>query len=78
MLNLMIAAAPKPAAFEVRVRDYARQRTGTARHVSIWATEDGYSLVAPDGTVLVRGLGRDGRRQCLEYAREHGVLVVYS
>jgi hypothetical protein len=78
IIKLMIAAAPEPAAFEVRVRDYARQRTGPAPRVSIWATEDGYALIASDGTVLFRGLGRGGRRQCLEYAREHGVLVVYG
>jgi hypothetical protein len=78
IIKLMIATAPHPAAFEVRSRDYARERTGTASRVSIWATEDGYSLLASDGTVLFRALGRGGRHQCLEYAREHGVLVVYS
>jgi hypothetical protein len=77
----MIAVAPKPVGFEVRARDardYARPRTGTGRRVAIWVTDDGYSLIASDGTVLFRAPGRGGRRECLQYAREHGVLVVYS
>jgi hypothetical protein len=75
---MMIALAPKPVAFELRVRPRGRAQSAPGDHVSIWATEDGYSLVAPDGRVLFRGLGREGRHQCLEFAREHGVLVVYS
>jgi hypothetical protein len=42
------------------------------------ATGDGWSLVAPDGHVLFHALGLSGRRECLEFARERGVLAVLS
>jgi hypothetical protein len=39
---------------------------------------DGWSLLGPDGEVLFRGLGTGARRQCLEQARELGVLAVVN
>ena len=42
------------------------------------ATGDGWSLVAPDGHVLFQTLGLPGRRECLEFARDRGVLAVLS
>jgi hypothetical protein len=40
--------------------------------------EDGWSLIEPDGTLLFYAVGTSGRRRCLEYARAHGVLAVFS
>ncbi len=72
------ASATTPTAFEIRTLGRAHRRDRADGRMSLRATEDGWSLVAPDGTVVFRGLGLAGRRQCLQYAREHGVLCVYS
>jgi hypothetical protein len=42
------------------------------------ATGDGWSLVDHDGQVLFHAMGLSGRRECLEFARERGVLAVLS
>ena len=42
------------------------------------ATGDGWSLVTPDGHVLFHAMGLSGRRECLEFARDRGVLAVLS
>jgi hypothetical protein len=74
----MASLASHPAAFEIRsgrepcVRDQASDR------LYLRATGDGCSLLNSDGEVIFHGLGLTGRRQCLEFAREFGVLVVYA
>jgi len=50
----------------------ARQR----QKLRLRATEDGWSLLSPEGDVILRTLGTRGRHQCLEYARELGALAV--
>ena len=45
---------------------------------SLRATEDGWSLLAPNGEVVFRGLGLASRRRCLELAHQLGVLAVFS
>lgn len=42
------------------------------------ATGDGWSLLGPGGDVVFHGLGRRGRHECLQFARDHGVLSVFS
>jgi hypothetical protein len=74
----MTSIAHKPAAFELRVREEAHSRDAPASRLSLRATEDGWSLVADDGQVVFRGFGLAGRRRCLEFARDQGVLVVLS
>ncbi len=44
--------------------------------MSLRATEDGWSLMARDGKVVFRGFGLAGRRQCLQFAHQLGVLAV--
>lgn len=51
-------------------------RPATERTLTLLETEDGWSLVDPDGKLAFRGLGTAARQQCLEFAREHGVLWV--
>jgi hypothetical protein len=34
--------------------------------------------VGPAGDLLFRGLGVRGRRECLEFARDHGIVAVMS
>jgi hypothetical protein len=41
-------------------------------------SDDGWSLVRPDGRLVFRALGYRARQQCLEFARAHGVLAVFS
>jgi hypothetical protein len=63
----MAATAPKQVALELPLE-------------RLWlrATGDGWSLVDSNGDVVFRGVGRASRRQCLEFAREHGVLTVLT
>jgi hypothetical protein len=63
-------------AFQIRVRGAACERDLAAYYLSLRPTGDGWSLMAPDGRVVFRALGLAGRRRCLEYARELGVLAV--
>jgi hypothetical protein len=74
----MSAIAHKPAAFELRQGAEGRIRGATAPLVSLRATEDGWSLLGTNGEVVFRGLGAGARRECLEYARDLGVLAVLS
>lgn len=70
----MNAFAQKPAAFEVRLGG----KPATGHRLILLPTGDGWSLVGPNGELAFHGLGTAGRRECLEFAREHGVLWVLS
>jgi hypothetical protein len=70
----MSTLAHRPAAFAVQ---FAESAAAPACPM-LRPTEDGWSLVAPTGELLFRGLGLRARRECLEYARDHGVLAVMS
>jgi hypothetical protein len=67
-----IATAPQIRPFAMIVDD-----TGTAR-LRLLPSGDGWSLVGPDGKVVFQALGNGGRRECLQFARAHGVLAVFS
>jgi hypothetical protein len=71
----MTALAHRGLAFEVRTD---RSRNLTASQLRLRPTEDGWSLIGPRGEVVFRGLGVRARRECLEYARDHGVVAVFS
>jgi hypothetical protein len=70
----MTALAHRPAAFELRSPAGSLSRD----RLALRATEDGWSLLAPDGRIVFRALGVAGRRRCLEFARELGVLAVFG
>jgi hypothetical protein len=53
-------------------------RAGSPARLRLLPTGDGWSLIGPDGELVFHGLGLSGRRQCLEFAREHGALAVLS
>jgi hypothetical protein len=74
----MSTFAPKDElpAFQIRGARARTERERTAYYLSLRATGDGWSLLAPDGKLVFRALGLAGRRRCLEYARELGVLAV--
>jgi len=70
----MTAVAHRPTAVVVR----GDRRMLAVRRFSIRASEDGWSLLAPNGEVVYRGFGLASRRECLEFAHEIGVLAVIS
>jgi hypothetical protein len=74
----MTAVAHRPTALVMRGDRDAARRAVAARRFSLRASEDGWSLLAPDGEVVYRGFGLASRRECLEFARELGVLAVIS
>ena len=74
----MTALAHRPAAFELRFPREASRADRPAHTLALKPSADGWSLLGVDGEVLFRGLGTGARRQCLEYARELGVLAVVS
>jgi hypothetical protein len=74
----MTAIAHRPAAFEICTPSQAHRRQAAADRVLLRPTEDGWSLIAQDGAVVFRGLGRAGRRECLQYAYSLGVLSVHG
>jgi hypothetical protein len=74
----MTALAHRHAAFAVQTAGGPRSRDRTSASLALRATEDGWSLLAPDGQVVFRALGTAGRRRCLEFAHELGVLAVFS
>lgn len=74
----MALSAPHPAAFELRSGPQTRPRDKAADRLFLRATGDGWSLLNSADEVLFRGFGLAGRRQCLEFAREIRVLVVYT
>ncbi len=70
--------AYKPAAFAIHVAEPQRRRHAFRRHPILTPTEDGWSLVGPTGELLFRALGVRGRRECLEFARDSGLVAVMS
>lgn len=46
------------------------------RRLRLLPSGDGYSLVAPDGTLVFHALGVHGRHRCLQFARATGSLTV--
>jgi hypothetical protein len=72
----MSATAHRREAFELRLDPDPYRHDPSAQRLSLRATGDGWSLLAPDGAVVFRGFGLAGRRQCLEFAANRGVLAV--
>ncbi|MEO6859359.1 MAG: hypothetical protein ABI323_12380 [Solirubrobacteraceae bacterium] len=74
----MTATAHRATAFELH-RGHGRLiPQAAAQHVTLRATGDGWSLLNANGEAIFRGLGRAFRRECLERARDLGVLAVIS
>jgi hypothetical protein len=78
ILSNMTATAHRTTAFELRRGHGGLIPQAAGQRVSLCATEDGWSLLNPSGEVIFRGLGRTSRRECLERARDLGVLAVIS
>ncbi len=76
MLAAMTALAHTPSAFEIR--GPAALSDGQPERLTLRPTGDGWSLLGPDGEVVFHGLGRHGRHECLQFARDRGILSVFS
>lgn len=64
----------------IEIRELSILRTGD-EHVNglrLQRRGDRCSLVDPSGVSVFSAQGRDARRRCLEFAREHGVLALAS
>jgi hypothetical protein len=72
----MSAVAHSRAAIELH--SGIRLADGPPDRVWLRPTSDGWSLLDPSGKVLFYGLGQSARRECLEFARNRGVLAVLS
>jgi hypothetical protein len=73
----MTPLAHNPALHRIRLSGKRRLPEG-ADSLTLCATGDGWSLIGPRGELVFHGLGVKGRRKCLEFAREHGVVAVFS
>jgi hypothetical protein len=78
ILLAMTALAHNPLAVEVRRQSRASDHARGTTQLRLRATGDGWSLIDADGAMVFRGFGLGGRRECLEFARRHGVLAVFS
>jgi hypothetical protein len=74
----MSAIAHKPAAFALRLGERPTTQTATPGYLRLRPTEDGWSLIGTAGDIVFHAIGLRGRRQCLEYARAHGIVAVLS
>jgi len=68
----------QPTAFVVRVAGSAGNTASSRLRLRLRPTEDGWSLLDPAGAVVFRGQGVAGRRHCLQFARERGVISVFT
>jgi hypothetical protein len=67
-----------PAAIEISAAENSDLRSTAPGYLLLRPTEDGWSLIAPDGELVYRGLGIGSRRRCLEIAVERGAATVLS
>jgi hypothetical protein len=74
----MSSVTDTPAAFETATPDPLEVLVLGAGPVKLQPAGDGWSLVGPDERLLFHAPGLRGRRRCLEYARDEGVLAVFS
>lgn len=72
----MSALVYPPTAFEIRGASVAAGEY--PGRLVLRATGDGWALIGPAGDIVYHGLGRRGRHECLQFARDRGVLSVFS
>lgn len=74
MSSLAHNLAPGPIAIGTTSRTYA----DACVTLRLLPSGDGWSLIGSDGRLVFKALGPRGRRRCLEFARAHGVLALFS
>ena len=65
-------------AVEIRTAKSFAAGSAVRDRLRLLASDDGWSLVRPDGELLFRALGTRARHECLQFARAHGALAVFS
>ncbi len=68
----------KPAAWEIHAGRWPALRSLAGGNLILRPTEDGWSVMTPDGELVFRGFGTGSRRQCLDAARARGATVLLS
>jgi hypothetical protein len=68
----------RPPAFAILTATKPGVRRAAPGHLILRATDDGWSLIGPEGEVVFRARGVGGRHQCLEFAHAHGSIAVFS
>lgn len=72
----MTLRTPRPLAAPVRAGTHGATSAALSPRLRLRATRRGCALIDPDGEVVFYADGIGGRRKCLEYARQHGVLAI--
>ncbi|MBV8733644.1 MAG: hypothetical protein JO321_02635 [Solirubrobacterales bacterium] len=63
---------------ELRLFGHRTTQEAPAPVLKLRATSDGWALVGQDDEVVFLATGPRARQECLEFAREHGVLALSS
>jgi hypothetical protein len=74
----MKTSTHKPAAFAIQLGLKPNASSVGPGHLLLRPTEDGWSLITAQGELVLRNMGIAGRHACLEFARDHGLVVVLS
>lgn len=74
MSSLAHRLTPRPIA----IAGPLRTRAEACVNLRLLPSGDGWSLVTPEGSVVLDSLGPQGRRRCHEFARANGVLTLFS
>lgn len=72
----MTLRAPKPLMTSIRPRRRGPESGAPPTSLILRATPRGCALMNMHGEVVFHADGIRGRRECLEYARRHGVLAL--
>lgn len=67
-----------PAALGIAAAEKTDVQIIAGGYLILRPTEDGWSLITPDGHVVYQGLGVRSRRRCLEIAVDYGAATVLS
>ncbi len=74
-----MSALPVTTNQPARRRRLAEARpVGRSRQLRLLPNGDGWSLVNLHGELVYSALGTRGRRQCLSFAEEHGILTLVT
>jgi hypothetical protein len=78
MIVSVSTIAFRPQATTVRALSASDEQVRVAAWLTLAPTDAGWCLRLADGEPVFEGIGRDGRRECLEFARAAGVLTLLT
>ncbi|HET9102742.1 MAG TPA: hypothetical protein VFN55_05260 [Solirubrobacteraceae bacterium] len=76
-MSTVTLSSPRPRRPAPPVR-HAEARSAVASRLHLVPHGAGWALAHPDGELVYAASGLDGRRRCLEFARDHGVAALIS